>query len=465
MAPAGGAGSVPLSRRAGGPDLARGLALLGIALANTVGWLHGSTWTVLLKQQDATAWDRAADVLIALTVDNRGFPLFAMLFGYGIGILHRRSQERGERTGHFLLRMLRRHVALLAIGLAHAILLFQGDILVAYALIGMLCALLMTRRRVVLPLAGIIALPALGVWGWVDGIIGLSDGDGYASAAAPDYLTGLILRAELAGSEVATALVSEIGLLAPMAIGVIAARVRLFEEVEANRDVLAPLARWGIGIGLAGAVPLTAVLVLDPGHQLLDSETALGILGLIHQYSGLLGALGLAAAAALLAEHVRARRAATGQILAESAATGQVRAGGAATGQAPAGGAATGQTPAGGAATGQVRLLGGVVRGIEALGAVSLSAYVGQSLVFAALFPPYTLDLGTRLGTAGAAVIVVVTYLAMIGPAVALRRGEHRGPLEVVLRSLAGSSMPRETGPAPASSAAPSPARRPGGRS
>ncbi|WP_341854753.1 hypothetical protein [Brachybacterium sp. GPGPB12] len=30
--------SVPLDARAGGPDLARGIALLGIALANLVGW-------------------------------------------------------------------------------------------------------------------------------------------------------------------------------------------------------------------------------------------------------------------------------------------------------------------------------------------------------------------------------------------------------------------------------------------
>lgn len=457
MVSVGGVGSVPLSRRAGGPDLARGLALLGIALANTVGWLHGSSWTVLLKQQDATAWDRTADVLIALTADNRGFPLFAMLFGYGIGILHRRSQERGERTGRFLLRMLRRHVALLVIGLAHAILLFQGDILVAYALVGMLCVLLMTRRRVVLPLAGIIALPALGVWGWVDGIIGLSDGDGYASAAAPDYLTGLLLRADLAGSEVATGLVSDIGLLAPMVIGVLAARVRLFEEVSANRDVLAPLARWGVGIGLAGAVPLTAVLVLDPAHQVLDSETALGILGLLHQYSGLLGGLGLAAAAALVAELVRTR----GATLADRAVA------------APAATGAVGATGPG-ATTGRGRLLGGAVHGIEALGAVSLSAYVGQSLVFAALFPPYTLDLGARLGTAGAAVIVVVTYLVMIGLAAALRRGEHRGPLEVVLRTLAGSSTTRGAdtrGADPALAGHPRPgrspatARCPGGRS
>src|SRR5699024_7600590 len=100
-------------------------------------------------------------------------PLFALLFGYGIGILHRRSEERGERPRRFLLRMLRRHLVLLVIGLLHGILLFSGDILVAYALIGMFVALLMTRRRFVLPLAGVLALPALGVWGWADAVIGL----------------------------------------------------------------------------------------------------------------------------------------------------------------------------------------------------------------------------------------------------------------------------------------------------
>ena len=130
--------SLPLSRRAAGPDLARGLSLLGIALANMVGWLHGREWTVLLKQQDATGADRVVDVLLALLVDNRGFPLFALLFGYGIGMLHRRSRARGEPVRRFLARMGRRHLVLLGIGLLHAILLFSGDILVAYAIVGML---------------------------------------------------------------------------------------------------------------------------------------------------------------------------------------------------------------------------------------------------------------------------------------------------------------------------------------
>ncbi len=398
--------SVPLAQRAGGPDLARGLALLGIALANTVGWLHGEQWTVLLKQLDTTAADRAADVLIALLVDNRGFPLFAMLFGYGIGILYRRSRQRGEPPRRFVLRMARRHLGLLAIGLAHGILLFSGDILVAYAIIGMLCALLVSRHRLALPLAGLLALPALGVWGWADATIGLGEGSGYAAASAPDYRTSLEIRT---GSTLRGALlapVEDIGLLAPMAIGALAARIRLLEEVAANRDLLMPLARWGLGLGLLGAVPLTAVLVLDPAHAVLEGERALGVLGVLHQLSGLLGALGLAAAAALLAQRLRRR--------------GEV---------------GVGRTE---------HLLGGAVRRIEALGAVSLSAYIAQSIVFLALFPPFTLDLGSRLGTAGAAAIVLLSWLAMIPPAVALAHRGRRGPLELLLRTLAGASAPRE---------------------
>ena len=401
--------SLPLAQRAGGPDLARGLALLGIALANTVGWLHGSPWAVLLKQADATALDRTVDVIVALTADNRGFPLFALLFGYGIGILHRRSEERGERPRRFLLRMLRRHLVLLVIGLLHGILLFTGDILVAYALIGMFVALLMTRRRFVLPLAGVLALPALGVWGWADAVIGLGGGDGYASASAPDYLTGLALRTHEALRDLVLTPLLDLGLITPMAVGAIVARLRLFEQVRENQDLLVPLTRWGLLIGLLGALPLTAVLVADPTHARLEGETVLGILGVLHQYSGLVLALGAAAGCALLDERVR-RRGAEGVGPAEHA-------------------------------------LGAGVRGIEALGAMSLSAYIAQSLVFHALFPPYTLDLGARLGSAGASGIVLLSWAAMIPLAVALRTRGRRGPLEHLLRRLAGSTSPKGARP------------------
>src|SRR5690625_5179789 len=173
--------SVPLSRRAGGLDLARGLALLGIALANTVGWLYGQQRTALVKQADTTALDRTIDVLLALLVDNRGFPLFALLFGYGIGILYRASQRRGDSSRRFLARQARRHLVLLVFGLLHGILLFTGDILAAYAIIGMLCAWLATRGRSPLMIVAGIALPALGLGVWGDGVLGVGGGDGRAS--------------------------------------------------------------------------------------------------------------------------------------------------------------------------------------------------------------------------------------------------------------------------------------------
>lgn len=295
---------VPLAERAAGPDLARGLALLGIGLANLVGWLHGEPWTVLLKQADAAPLDRAVDVLLALLVDNRLFPLFALLFGYGLGLLHRRSLAAGERRGRFVLRMLRRHLVLLAIGLAHATFLFSGDILVAYAMIGMLCVVLLARHRALLAVGGLMALAPLGTWGWADGVSGLGGGDGYALASAATYAETLLPRAREALVELATAPVYDLGLLAPMAIGALAARPRLLEDVPRHRPVLRPTAAAGCATGLLGALPLTAVLVLDPRHEVLDSAIVLGILGTIHQLSGLFGAIGLAAASALVAERL-----------------------------------------------------------------------------------------------------------------------------------------------------------------
>src|SRR5690625_7304363 len=101
------------------------------------------------------------DELLSLLLDNRVLPLYALLFRYGIGILSRASQRRGESSRRFLARQARRHLVLLVFGLLHGILLFTGDILAAYAIIGMLCAWLATRGRSPLMIVSGIALPAL----------------------------------------------------------------------------------------------------------------------------------------------------------------------------------------------------------------------------------------------------------------------------------------------------------------
>ena len=75
---------------------------------------------------------------MGLGVDGRSFPLFAFLFGYGMVQFFRSRIDRGlaHRTVRRMLR--RRHWAMLLLGFLHALLLFLGDILGAYAIAGLL---------------------------------------------------------------------------------------------------------------------------------------------------------------------------------------------------------------------------------------------------------------------------------------------------------------------------------------
>lgn len=383
--------SVPLARRAGGPDLARGLALLGIALANTVGWLHGSQWTVLLKQVDATAVDRAVDVLIALTADNRGFPLFALLFGYGIGVLWRRSQASGEPLAGFFSRTGRRNLVLLVLGLAHATLLFTGDILRAYALLGLVLMLAVPKGRRVLVLTGALGSVGLLWYGWADGVSGLASQSvppAAAAVVAPDFATSVADRLPQALWGTLTAPMIDIGLLAPMAIGALLATSRVLEDVAAHRDLLRRLAAWGVGIGLIGALPLALVLASDRLETALHHEVLLGSLGILHQVTGVVGAAGAAALAALLT----ARRSGD---------------------------------PAGWIST-----------SLAALGRMSLTAYLLQSAGAAVVFSRWGTDLGSRLGTAGAAGICLLLWLGVLALAVLLASRRRRGPAEALLRRI-----------------------------
>ena len=79
---------------------------------------------------------------------------------------------------------------------------------------------------------------------------------------------------------------------------------------------------------------------------------------------------------------------------------------------------------------------GPITRSLAALGRNSLSGYLALSAVFAVLLHPLFLNLGATLGTAGAAVLALLTWIATIVAAVALDRRGRRGPAELALRRL-----------------------------
>jgi uncharacterized protein len=106
-------------------DVLRGFALLGILLVNF--WGQPGT---LMPGVDA----KVADVLGAL-VDASIYPLYSFLFGLGFAVQLQRAQQRGRATTHLYIR---RMLVLFLIGSVHAVLIWEGDILVIYALTGLL---------------------------------------------------------------------------------------------------------------------------------------------------------------------------------------------------------------------------------------------------------------------------------------------------------------------------------------
>ncbi|MEH2920139.1 DUF418 domain-containing protein YeiB [Samsonia erythrinae] len=136
-------------------DFARGIAILGILLLNITafGLPHAAylnpAWWGKPTLADALTW-----AVIDLFAQAKFLTLFSVLFGAGLQLL----LPRGTRWVHARLFWL------MIIGLIHAIFLWDGDILLDYALIGLVCygmirhaqdSRMLMRMGVVLYLVGI----------------------------------------------------------------------------------------------------------------------------------------------------------------------------------------------------------------------------------------------------------------------------------------------------------------------
>jgi uncharacterized protein len=115
-------------------DVLRGFALSGILIINAMSILavRGSTPAFTV---DIPFADRALQDLILFFVESKFFTLFSLLFGIGFAIQIQSAEKQGNA---FLPRILRRMAGLLLFGLLHIFLLWDGDILVIYAITGTL---------------------------------------------------------------------------------------------------------------------------------------------------------------------------------------------------------------------------------------------------------------------------------------------------------------------------------------
>ncbi|MFW5977762.1 MAG: DUF418 domain-containing protein [Halohasta sp.] len=128
-------GSTPTapSERIVSLDVLRGFALLGILLINI--WVFAMPFAVLQNPTaygDLTGANYVAWLVSHVFAQEKFITLFTMLFGTGIILFTRSKDESTALTLHY-----RRTAILFCIGLAHAYLLWYGDILVQYALCGL----------------------------------------------------------------------------------------------------------------------------------------------------------------------------------------------------------------------------------------------------------------------------------------------------------------------------------------
>lgn len=267
--------SRPAAGRLAHVDALRGFALLGILIVN-IGYLastyHG---TGLEDPGFGSPLDSAARWFVAVFLEAKFFLLFSFLFGYGFTLQLSSAERHGAR---FAPRFLRRLAGLFVLGALHAVLLFPGDILTTYAVLGLI--LLAARRlrprtavRTAVALfaitAGAYVLLALAVHaGGGSGVDPAAAAGAEQAAAALRGGPGSVIAAHL--QQLPDVLVLLVFFQAPAALaafllGFAAGRHRALEDVTRHRRALGRLQWAGFTLGLLGGVGYAHASLHHPG--------------------------------------------------------------------------------------------------------------------------------------------------------------------------------------------------------
>ncbi|GAA3838916.1 DUF418 domain-containing protein [Brevibacterium ammoniilyticum] len=399
-------------RRAFAPDLARGLMLCLIAIANVSVYLWGTQAATSLSGHPASGslLDRVLSVLTILFVDGSIYPMFAFLFGYGIVQFSRNRAAVGDDPRTITAMLLRRNLWLVVFGVLHAALLFGGDILGAYGLCGLILGYLIQRAGdralmitlwVLLGILGLLLLAQVGMILLAQALAGDTTDEPMFGDDAGSFTTLLLTQGtgetnyllavgvRLLVWLLATVL-GTLSLTVPLVIitGGLAARHRWIELCgqdagSPRRPRLGLVAGVGIPLGVLGNLPQALAYL---GWVPSDSATV-EITTVLTPVTGACAGLGYAALFGLLGLRVQER---------------------------------------------PPRLL----LPIAYLGKRSLTFYLFQSLVFAPLLAAWGFGLGRTWNTTPAFLLAIGVWIASLALATWMESRNRKGPAEVVLRRL-----------------------------
>ncbi len=302
-------------------DVLRGFALFGILLVNMLAFNQVMMAAAILSLPEANVIDRFATGLIRWLAEGKFYSLFSLLFGLGFMIQMMRAEARGRR---FVPVYLRRSLVLLIIGVLHGTLVWVGDILAIYAVLGVVLLIFrhMRPRALLIWAVALLALPTillvaatlLVAWGRQDP----------ASAAQIDAMfaeqRAMILQGvERASAIYATGSFAEItaqrapefiemwlnsififpNIFAMFLIGAYFTKRGILADLESHHTLLRRLCLWGLGLGL----PLNAIyatIFMSQGLSRMEPSWPLVVATASQAAGAPLLALGYASGLALL---------------------------------------------------------------------------------------------------------------------------------------------------------------------
>jgi len=301
----------PTSARIQALDVLRGVAVAGILFANVLVFFG----LFVIPPDRAAALPTADRDAIALFLENvlvsgKFYSVFSLLFGIGFGLQLARGGESA------LPRFKRRLRILLAIGAIHALLIWAGDILMLYALLGFTMPWFARKSNrellrwavILLAVPTALYVAALGAWtlagsgaspsqpesGMPANIMAIFEAMG-RGGVKDAFVGNLVFFAARWGDLIATMRFPKV--LGMFVLGLWAVRSGLALAPAAHR---ATLVRWSL-LGLSVGLPANVIAALALNRWPYLPPSAGGLLGTVVQAVGVpLLALGYAATIGLL---------------------------------------------------------------------------------------------------------------------------------------------------------------------
>ncbi|MCY0943058.1 DUF418 domain-containing protein [Streptomyces antarcticus] len=377
-------------------DALRGFALLGILLVNAL-MMAGPYALGGIDDPDASLVDRTVEGVVQTFVVGKFYLMFSFLFGYSFSLQLTSADRDGERP---VPRLLRRSLGLFALGALHAVLLFSGDILMTYAVLG----LILIAVRGCSPQAALLAAKI--VYGCVGGLlllVGLAslflsdaeaaDLDAELAVGFPDLIAGYrgdaaaVVRANLDQLPEALLAVPVMGglVVAAFLVGLRCGKVHFLGDRADHGARLRRVCLLGVAAGLPGSV----FMALATSGPLGPRWAVLGQM------------VGTVTAPALTAAYV------CGMLLFMRTARGAR-----------------------------------VMAVLAPAGRMALTNYLSQSLVMALVFTGYGLARYGRLGPAVVVLGALVLYGAQLALSARLMARFRYGPVEWLLRTVTLARLP-----------------------